>query len=285
MVITETHVYVVAGLAFVTVGALLLTAPTLQAGANRLKLLMNTLGVAVVVICGIGGVVLLGWGFAAKDKELIYISFIPLVAAGATWNFITRRHRTWWGLLGANDSRERSQSFWRETSSLWRGRDPDAGPAAPRSRIRRETTPGDEHTVSFSFNLGGRGRGLGSLLRFGAHRLSTDRVAVFPTMLQMAIVLDGIAKADHVAAFRQDLTIRRDDGGPLDLHARSDLHFLTLALGPADADGTYVLTVGLHAGELPAGPFSGAIEIETGEADQPLLTVPVFGEITTSDGA
>lgn len=284
MVITEIHIVLIAGLAFLAVAALVLTAPTVRAGTNRLKLVMNTLGVLVSVTMGIVGVGLLVWGFYTEEKGLIYFSFLPLVFAVWAWDSVTRRHRTWWGILGGNDSRERSESFWRETTALWRGRDPDEAEPT-QSRRTRGTPPGDARTFSFSFNLGGQDRGLGSLLRTGAHRLSSDTVSAFPNVLQFAVVLDRYGgDRSHVDAFRQEITIRRHDGGTLDLRATSDLPFLAITVGPAAADGTYSLIVGLRSEKLPEGAFGGTISIETGDPEQPRLFVPVVGEITTQAG-
>ncbi|WP_119304824.1 hypothetical protein [Dongia deserti] len=280
MTITEIHVLLIAGLAFLSIAALLVTAPTLEAGINRLKLVMNTVGIIIVVACSVGGIALFVWGFHTGEKGYIYFSFLPLAAAVGTWNAITRRHRTWWGILGANDSSERSRAFWKETFNLWRGRDPDHDPAGQRFRW----TPGDKGggNLSFSINLGGSGAKLASLLQLGAHRLSTDLVSVFPNVLQFAVVLDERAQAErsYLDLARQELTVRRKDGAPIAVRAASDLPFLTITPEATRPDSTHVLIIGLRADELRVGPFTGTISIETDHPDQPTITVPVIGQVT-----
>lgn len=280
MAITEIHVLLVAGLAFLSIALVLVSAPTVQAGINRLKFVMNTLGIIIVVVCSVGGIALFVWGFHTEEKGYIYFSFLPLAAAVGTWNAITRRHRTWWGILGANDSSERSRSFWNETFNLWRGRDPDQDPEVQGLQWTPDKKGGSN--LSFSINLGGGGAKLASLLQFGSHRLSSDPVSVFPNVLQFAVVLDERAQAErsYLDFAQQELTVRRKDGGPMTVHAATDLPFLTITPEAPRPDGTHVLVIGLRADELRAGPFSGTISIETDYPDQPTVTVPVIGQVT-----
>lgn len=273
MTITSTHIIIAAALAFVTVAAIALSAGSLQAARDRLEKVFYSLGLIIVVVCGLGGAGMLGWGFASKNSEFIYLSLIPLVAAGATSNLMTRRRRM-----------EQSTSFWRDTFSLWRDRSRESpDPAHARSRtVHRSGEEAAEpaRSFSFSFNLGGRSADLlGSLAQMGAHHLSGDRVSVFPNMIQLQIQRAAGATLSALDRYRSELTIRRDDGGPLSLQVRTDLDFLRLALDPPADDGTYALSISLDPARLPVGPFAGTISIETGEQDQPLVTVPVTGEV------
>jgi hypothetical protein len=289
MALSETDVAIAAVLAFATVVGIVVTAPSLSAGVDRLKLICNTVGLVIVVAGFVAGAAMLAWGLIGHSKELIYLSLIPFVAAGLTYGAITRRHATWYGLLGFNDSSERWRSFWNETRRLWGyGPAPQTGhpwtarrtaapaPGAPSSGMR---------SFSFSFNLGGNRGGAGGsflpLARFAAHGLASDRVSVFPSELQMAIRVAGMGPMERaqLTSYRHQLTVRRDDGGPLQLAVGTDLRFLGLDIRAQGFDGSYAVDVALLPQWLEAGSYSGAITIETGDPLQPRLIVPVTATI------
>lgn len=300
MAYSHTPILIVAALALLTVIAIVATAPSLSAGIDRLKLVFNTLGLAIVAAGAVAGTVLLIWGLLANSKDLIYISFIPFVAAGLTYGFITRRHRTWYGLLGFNDSRERWRSFWDETRRLWgygpspraqrtratpagAGSTPGSGaPPGGGASHGRRPAPGGGRSYSFSFNLGGTGaRLLGPLVKLAAHRLVSDRVSVFPSELYFAILLGGAGQPAQaqLASYRQQLTVRRDDGGPLALSVGTDLEFLNFDVGIPGLDGSHPVAVALRPERLEPGAYEGTITIDTGEPHLPRLLVPVTARI------
>jgi hypothetical protein len=289
----DAELLLVLGLALATVAAIVFTAPSFSAGIDRLKLIHNLLGIVIVGGAALIGTILLVWGLAAGRKDLIYISFMPLAGAGLAYGAFTRRHQTWYGALGFKDGTERWRSFWAETASLWRsarGNAPSGSrtgghgaapiplhqPPAGQSRSPRGAT-----TFSGSFNVGaGGGRLLAPLLRYAAHRLSTERITVVPNILHLSIAREGergerLSLSDPVS----ELTVRRHDGGPLALSARTDLDFLSLTVWPRRADGSYPVAVGLVPHRLRQGLFAGTIEIDTGDAAEPRLTIPVAGEV------
>jgi hypothetical protein len=294
MTLSVEHMYLAMAAAIVTVALIVWRAPSLQAGYYRLNLLLNTLGIAIVFAAWAAGLALFVWGVVAGSKELIYISFLPMVLGGGMYNLITRRHRTWWGVFGFSDGRERWRSFWDETRNLW-GLPPRSRPAPGGSA--RNAAPGQSasgpgpgpapspaHTRSFSFSFGSRGRSggaglLGPIITFAATRLATDHITVFPNDVRFAIELDASENApqNHVGAARQILVVRRRDGGYLQLVVRSDLAFIETTPGPRRFDGSYTISVDLVATRLTRGPFSGTIFIDTGDPVEPKLTVPVAG--------
>ena len=89
----------------------------------------------------------------------------------------------------------------------------------------------------------------------------------------------GPTERAHLASYRQQLTIRRADGGPLQLAIRTDLRFLALEFGAQGLDGSYPVSLSLLPECLEAGSYSGAITIETGDLLQPRLIVPVTATI------
>lgn len=295
MTLSSEHIYIAMAGAIATVALIVWRAPSLQAGYHRLNLLLNTLGIAIVFAAWAVGIALFVWGVVAGSKELIYISFLPMVLGGGMYSLITRRHRTWWGLLGFKDGSERWRSFWDETRNLW-GLPPRARPApgsaaqnAPPRQSVSAAGPAPApspagHTRSFSFSFGSRGRSggaglLGPIITFAATRLATDHVTVFPNVVQFAIELDASENAQqtHIGAARQTLVVRRRDGGYLQLAVHSDVAFIETTIGPRRFDGSYTISVGLVAAKLTRGPFSGTIFIDTGDPAEPQLTVPVAG--------
>jgi hypothetical protein len=130
--IFDTPLLIAVILALATVIGIAVTAPSLAALTYRLKLIANTLGLAIVVAGIVAAAVMLAWGLLARNLELIYLSLIPFAAAGLTYGSITRRHQTWWGLFGFKDGRERWRSFWDETRQLWG--------YSPSPRTRRQST-------------------------------------------------------------------------------------------------------------------------------------------------
>jgi hypothetical protein len=291
MTLSGEHIFLAVAAAAATVILIAWTAPSFQAGMHRLNLVLNTLGIAIVFAGWAVGIALFVWGAATGSKELIYISFLPMVLGGAMYNLITRRHRTWWGIFGFDDSRERWRSFWDETRNLW-GLPPRSRPA---SGGTAQTPPGGQSgpgpapagpTRSFSFSFGTPARRggagvLGPIISFAASRLATGHITVFPSVLQFAIELDpaGNGQQPHLDAFQQSLTVRRRDGGHLQLAVASDLTFLDATAGSRNFDGSYTVTVGLIAARLPQGPFRGSIIIDTGDPVEPQLTVPVVGTV------
>jgi hypothetical protein len=295
MTLSSEHVYIAIAAAIATVVLIVWRAPSLQAGYYRLNLLLNTLGITIVFAAWAVGIALFIWGVVAGSKELIYISFLPMVLGGAMYNLVTRRHRTWWGIFGFRDGRERWRSFWEETRKLW-GLPPRTRPApggaaqnAPAGQSASATAPGPApspagRTRSFSFSFGSRGRSGGAgllepIITFAATRLATDHITVFPNVVQFSIELDASenAQQNHVGAARQTLVVRRRDGGYLQLAAQSDVAFIETSPGPRRFDGSYTIAVGLVAAKLLRGPFSGTIFIDTGDPAEPKLTVPVAG--------
>src|SRR5687767_13190897 len=113
------HVALALALALAMIIAIVFTAPTMAAGLDRLKLVMNTAGLFIVVARASGGAVMLAWGLWAGEKELVYLSFLPLVGSSLFYGLLTRRHQTWYGALGFDDSSARWKSFWNETTDLW----------------------------------------------------------------------------------------------------------------------------------------------------------------------
>jgi hypothetical protein len=293
MAFSQTSVLIIVTLAVAMVIGIVVTAPSPNASIDRLKLIFNTLGLAIVVAGAITFTVMLVWGLLAGSQELIYLSLMPFAAACLTYGFITRRHMTWYGLIGFRDGRERWRSFWDETRRLWGyGHAPRSAPGrtargavgpAPGARA----PPSGTRSFTFSFNLGGnlggaKGSLLGPLARFAAHRLASDRVSVFPSKLHLSILSGGTGPTEraHLASYRQHLTVRRDDGGPLQLAMRTDLRFLALEFGAQGLDeGSYSIGVSLLPEWLEAGSYSGAITIETGDSLQPRLIVPVTATI------
>jgi hypothetical protein len=272
---------VVALLALASVLAILAKAPSHAVGVSRLKLVLNTLGLVIIAVDLPLGLGMFVWGFAIHDKALIYFSFLPLVAAVATYRAITRRHRTWYGsLFGVNDSHETWRSFWDETLRVWGVRSRERARSAQRETpdLAPQSPP---HKFSFSLNIPvGRADWLAPLIKSVAHRLDTGAVTVFPNALDFAVALDDANGRAHLAAFRQTLSVRRADGGALNVKARSDLPFLRLAVAQRAADGSYVVTVGLEPARLAKGEMSGAIRIETGDRAVPVLIVPVKATVT-----
>src|SRR5258708_34499261 len=106
MVFSQTSVLIAFALALITVMGIVLTAPSPNASIDRLKLIFNTLGLAIVVAGVVAFTVMLVWGLLARSQELLYLSFIPFAAACLTYGFITRRHMTWYGLFGFRDGGE-----------------------------------------------------------------------------------------------------------------------------------------------------------------------------------
>ncbi|HUF45734.1 MAG TPA: hypothetical protein VMN43_10350 [Aestuariivirgaceae bacterium] len=292
MTLSGEHFFLAIVAAAVIVAAILWMAPSWQAGRDRLNLIVNTLGIVIVFAGWSVGIAMLVWGIAAGNKGLIYFSFMPMVLGGLTYNFITRRHRTWYGIFGFDDSRERWKSFWDETRNLWglprrssAAPGGSAGSSAPRTPPGRQSaaTPG-RPARGFSVSFGSRGASAGFLapiIAFAATRLATGHVTVFPNSLEFAIGLDPASNGTqpHLEAFRQTMVVRRRDGGHLQLAVRSDLAFLDATAGPRRFDGSYTIEVGLVARHLKPGPFSGSIVIDTGDPAEPQLTVPVAGVV------
>lgn len=264
------------GLAFAMIVGIVVTAPSTQAGLDRLKLLLNTAGLVIVGVGTIAGVVLLAWGLVGRRADLIFASLGPFVAAGFAYSFITRRYATWYGVLGFNDNRERRRAFWSDTRRVW-GYGPSPGDDAQPpyraawSRSDPQRHPGAGRSFTFSFRIGSRGDDmLGPVAQFAAHRLSSDRVSVFPNRLQIAASMGA-----HLASFSQQLTVRRNDGGPLTLTARTDMSVIALAVGPRGSDGSYPISVSRPPERLQAGTYGGEIAIDTGDPWGPALSVPV----------
>jgi hypothetical protein len=282
MVFFQTSVAIAVALALAMVVGIVVTAPSLNVGVDRLKLILNSLGLAIVVAGAITFMMMLVWGLLAGSQELIYLSFVPFAAACLTYGFITRRHATWYGLLGFRDGRERWRSFWDETRQLW-GYGPSPGSnRAGAGGAAAGPAPGGNRSFTFSFNLGGNRAGaggslLGPLAEFAARELASDRVSVFPNELHLSIFLSGTGPREraHLSSYRQQLKVRRDDGGPLQLATRTNLLFLTLNVGSQDLDGSYPVSVSLLPELLEVGSYSGVITIETGDPLQPQLIVPV----------
>lgn len=289
------YIYIAMAAAIGTVALILWRAPSLQAGYYRLNLLLNTLGIAIVFAAWAVGIGLFVWGVVAGSKELIYVSFLPMVLGGGIYNLITRRHRTWWEIFGFRDGRGRWRSFWDETRNLW-GLPPRPGPAPGGASQKAgpgqsaaapgpgpaPSPAGNTRSFSFSFSSLGRSGGaglLGPMITFAATRLATDHITVFPNVMQFAIELDRSEDAPqgHVRAARQTPVVRRRDGGHLQLAVQSDLAFINATPGPRRFDGSYTITVGLLAAKLARGPFSGTIVISTGDLVEPQLRVPVAG--------
>jgi hypothetical protein len=286
MTLTGAHVFMAMAAAAAFVGVILWRAPSLQAGVNRLKLIHNSLGIAAVFAGWSIGIAMFAWGVAKARKDLIYFSFLPMLFAGMTYNFITRRHATWYGLLGFDDSGKRWRSFWNETRSLWglpaRSSTSGASPPPPPPNSNSGPASGRQaRSVSLSFSSHGAGASRCTpLIGLAASRLATAHITVFPNSLQFAIVLD-LASDDqpHLQLFRQSLVVRRQDGGHLQLAVESGLAFLDATVGPRGFDGSYTIEVGLIAEKLTPGPFSGSIVIETGDPVEPQLRVPVAGSV------
>lgn len=292
MAFSYTSVLIAVALALATVIGIVVTAPGWDAGIERLKLIFNTLGLAIVVAGAVTGTVMLVWGVLAGNQELGYLSLMPFAAAGLTYGFITRRHMTWYGLLGFDDRGERWRSFWDETRQLWgygpspRSAPGSTAPGAMGPSPGAGAPPSSSRSFTFSFNLGGNTGGAkstlaGPLAQFAAHRLASDRVSVFPSELHLSILLGGTGPTErlHLASYRQRLTVRRDDGGPLQLDTRTDLRFLALDRGTQGLDGSYPIDVSLVEEWLQSGSYSGAIMIETGDSLQPRLIVPVTATV------
>ena len=285
MTLTGAHVFMAMAAAAAIVAAILWQAPNLQVGTNRLKLIHNSLGLAAVFAGWAIGIAIFVWGVATVRKDLIYFSFLPMVFAGLTYNFITRRHTTWYGIFGFDDSSERWRSFWNETRSLWGlpTRSNPTGTSAPQSPLRGGSGPTPGHARSFSFSFSGSGSGpnrWAPLISFAASRLATGHITVFPNSLEFGIVLNPASERQpHLEAFRQSLVVRRRDGGHLQLAVDSDLAFLDGTVGSRGFDGSYTIEVGLVAAKLTPGPFSGSIVIDTGDPVEPQLRVPVAGSV------
>lgn len=285
MTLTGEHLFIAMAAAAAIVAVILWRAPNLQAGVNRLTLIHNTLGIAVVFAGWAIGIVMFVWGVAAVRKDLIYFSFMPMVLAGLLYGFITRRHKTWYGVFGFDDSSERWRSFWAETRKLWGlpGQSSPAGASAPPPPPRGGSGPAPGRARSFSLSFSSRGTGpsrWAPIISFAASRLATGHITVFPNSLQFAIVLDPATEQQpHLDVFRQSLVVRRRDGGYLQLAVESDLAFIDATAGPRGFDGSYTIEVGLIAAKLTPGPFSGSIVIDTGDPVAPQLTVPVAGSV------
>jgi hypothetical protein len=266
-----------------------LTAPSLSAGLRRLRLISNSLGLCLVVATALSGIIMLVWGLVAGSKELIYLSLMPLVGAFLFYEMITRQYRTWYGLLGFNDKKERWKSFWSETVGLWRSgqlrQKSSGGPAHSRSApkpVGEGPAAAGGRGFSFSFGMDKTGTNLlGPLVRLIAHQLSSDRISVFPNVLQISIVLptEGEKDRSYLESFFHQLTVRSHGGTPLRISVDSDLPFLEVVAGPPMADGCHSVDVRLLPHRLIRGPFSGTISIHTDDPDQPRLTVPVAGRI------
>jgi hypothetical protein len=288
MIWSDQYFLLAVALSVVTVAGVVLTAPSWSAGLRRLKLISNSLGLFLVVATALSGTIMLVWGLVAGSKELIYLSFMPLVGAFLFYKVVTRPYRTWYGLLGFNDNKERWKSFWSETVGLWRSELRQQSPGGP-THSRSAPRPVGEGSAatggrgfSFSFGMDKTGANLlGPLVRLAAHRLSSDRVSVFPNVLQMSIKLatDGEKDRSYLESFFHQLTVRSHGGTPLRISVDSDLPFLEVVAGPPRADGCHTVDVRLLPHRLIRGPFSGTITIHTDDPDQPRLTVPVAGRI------
>jgi hypothetical protein len=291
MVLSNHHFLIAGVFALLIVSTILFSAPSLTAGVNRLKLVMNTVGLFIVVVGLSSGALMLIWGFWAGDKELVYISLFPLVGAVLFYGLLTRRHQTWYGILGFDDSSARWNSFWNETVSLWRpNRAPRATGAAPHPIFTRHkvigphesAAPKNTHKFSFSFNVGGmRSPTLESLAKFAAHRLTTVGISVFPSELNLSVILpaEGGQSRSYLDAFKHELTVRKHDGAPLRLSVVTDVPFVELSVGSPDVHGSYPVEIRLSPEKLERGAFTGTISIHTDDPLQPELSVPVGGMI------
>jgi hypothetical protein len=232
------------------------------------------------------------WGFWAGEKELVYLSLFPLVGAVLFYGLLTRRHQTWYGILGFDDSSARWNSFWNETVSLWRpnrasratkGDSPH--PIFPRHKMighRESAAPNNTHKFSFSFNAGSMGSPTLELLgKFAAHRLATAGISVFPSELNLSVILpaEGAQSRSYLDAFKHELTVRRHDGAPLRLSGVTDVPFVELSVGSPDVHGSYPVEIRLSPEKLERGPFTGTIVIHTDDPLHPELSVPVGGMI------
>jgi hypothetical protein len=288
MIWSDHYLLLAVALSVVIVAGVVLTAPSLSEGLRRLKLISNSLGLFLVVATALSGTIMLVWGLVAGSKELIYLSLIPLVGAFLFYEMITRQYRTWYGLLGFNDKKERWESFWSETVGLWRSELRQQSPGDPAQSRSASKPVGDVPTATggrgFSFSFGMDKTGaklLGPLVRLAAHQLSSERISVFPDVLQICIVLptEGEKDRSYLESFFHQLTVRSHGGAPLRISVDTDLPFLEVVAGPPRADGCHTVDVRLLPHRLRRGPFSGTISIHTDDPDQPRLTVPVVGRI------
>jgi hypothetical protein len=292
MVFSNYHFLIAGAFAFATVITIVLTAPSFTVGINRLKLVMNTGGLFVVVAALSGGALMLIWGLWAGEKELVYLSLFPLVGAVLFYGLLTRRHQTWYGVLGFDDSSARWNSFWNETVSLWRPnrtsrttKGASTHPIFTRHKIighHESAAPKSARKFSFSFNTGSMGTAtLGSLARFAAHRLATDGISVFPSELNLSVILpaEGGQSRSYLDAFKHELTVRKHNGAPLRLSVATDVPFMDLSVGSPDVQGNYPVEIRLSPEKLERGPFNGTISIHTDDPLQPELSVPLDGMI------
>jgi hypothetical protein len=260
-------------LPFLAAAALVATAPSLRAGVDRLRLVFNTLGLFVVVAGVTMGVGMIGWGLLAGDKEPLYLSLFPLVGAGFVYRLITRRHQTWYGALGFNDSSARWSSFRDETKRLW-GLSAEPASSVAKDDQAASFGPGAirSHHVTWSFGFGG-------IARSGSFEATAPRTSeppiVFPTNLRL--VVDRSSGVAFLEAFRREVFVSAGEGATLD--AATDVPFLQLATGDRNVHGGYTVEVALRPERLVAGPFSGTIWIRVIDADPAVLSVPVEGAV------
>jgi hypothetical protein len=275
-------------LALAFVVAILFTAPSLSAGTARLKLIHNVLGIVIVGGLAVFGATLLVWGLVTGSKELIYLAILPLMAAGFAYNGITRHHRTWYGALGFDDRGERWRSYWNETISLWRsvigtaktptGESVGSSASPGMARADRQSSPRGGRThpmISLALDVAKRRGGLASAIAtVAAQQIEPRRISVTPALLDLSIALRGKRGEgpSFTAVPQPELTVRRADGGLLQLTARTDLPFLKLTIGPRQVDGTYRIKIELLPHSLSPGRFIGAIEIETDDPVESRLT-------------
>lgn len=78
-----TYVHVVGALsaAWVIIAAVLLTAPNITVGANRLRLMFKALTITIVTAGLVLGAVMLVWGVTTRSEGLMYFSMVPFAVA------------------------------------------------------------------------------------------------------------------------------------------------------------------------------------------------------------
>jgi hypothetical protein len=272
---------------------ILATAPSLSAGLDRLKLLNNLLGLAVVFAVAAIGLALLVWGLISGRGDLVQLAVVPLLVAGVGYQALTRGRRR------DPVSGDNRAPFWQETRDLWQSvfgaapasSSPVASASADATVADRAGTGGEAAPAGgpslFMFGAGQiepagpAGHVLERALRFIAHRLADRRVSVFPESLQLAVVMSPApGEGPAFAGGRPpELSVRRRGGAPLMVWARTDVPFLEVTVGRRRRDGSYPIVVGLVPQRLVPGPFAGTIEINTGDSLDPRISVPVGGMV------
>ena len=67
--------------AWVIIAAVLLTAPNITVGTNRLRVMFKALTVTIVIAGLVIGVIMLVWGVTTRSEGLMYFSMVPIAIA------------------------------------------------------------------------------------------------------------------------------------------------------------------------------------------------------------